>query len=248
MDTLHTTLRLASVVVCTLVLAACATSLPDRAVFGSDSDAAAPASDAAATEDVADAVEPARYQAREVFGAASGGGCLPCEQGTSAWHVRGVFGWALFSGDDDPTDDAYFGADLGYTSCEGCWGVDLFYRAHAARFTRDVPGTGLVRNDGDFSHLGVKLTYQGSFSSSFFWWLGVGPEFWWTDGYPRDEDGFGFFLEAGFGVNLSGNARIRAGVNMHGFDTDLERLDPADTDNSRFLLVFSPVVQLELSF
>lgn len=250
MDRLRTCMRLAFVVVCTWATVACATRLPDpRPVHGSGSDAVEVASAEVAEPGLRAA--PARYEARDlgIFGSASGGGgCLPCEQGQSSWHVRGVFGWAFYSGDDDPADDAYFGADLGYTSCNGCWGLDLFFRTHSAELTRAVPGAALVRQDGDFSHLGVKLTYQGSFSSTFFGWLGVGPEFWWTDGYTRDEDGFGFFVEAGLGVNLSRNVRLRGGVNLHGFDTDVVRLDPADDDNSRFLLVIAPVVELEFSF
>ena len=186
-----------------------------------------------------------------VFGAASDrAGCgLPCEGGGQQWHVRGLFGRAFFSGTDEASDCTYWGADLGTNFCGSCWGIDAFFRRHSGRFDRMVPGGPNGRDGGNFNHIGLKLTFQqGISNSNFYWWFGIGPAYFESEDYLVNDDGFGVFGEIGLGYNFSRNVRLRGGVNVHGFDTVVGRLDPADDGNSRFLLVFAPVIGLELSF
>lgn len=179
--------------------------------------------------------------------ARSWSGCgLPCADGLSMWHVRGVIGEAFFEGTDPADNCLYWGADLGRTFC-GCWGLDVFYRYHGDQFPRQ--GGTLTKDGGSWSHVGVKATYQSSFGQSrFYWWIGAGPEYFWTQDYLDDDSGFGVFAEAGVGYQLSKNLAVRAGVNAHAMDTTVGRLNPADDGVSRWLFVIAPVLELELNF
>lgn len=175
-------------------------------------------------------------------------GCaLPCADGISMWHVRGVIGEA-FSFGEDPIDNClYWGGDIGRTFC-GCWGLDAFYRYHSGQLDRNNPGDP-IKDGGSWNHVGVKVTFEGQIGSSkFYWWAGVGPEYFWTQDYLNDDDGFGVFGEAGLGYLLSRNLRLRLGVNVHGMDTDVTRELPADDGESRWLWVVAPVAEVEFSF
>jgi hypothetical protein len=175
-------------------------------------------------------------------------GCgLPCADGLSQWHVRGVLGYAFYEGDDPADSCLYWGFDVGRTFC-GCWGLDLFYRYHSGQFDR-AGGGPITEDGGAFHHIGVKATYERAFGQSrFYWWAGIGPEYFWTEDYIQDDSGFGIFGEAGIGYVLSRNFRLRLGVNVHAMDTDVGRLNPADDGESRWLFVIAPVVELELAF
>ncbi len=179
-------------------------------------------------------------------------GCgLPCANGISTWHVRGVVGRAFFSGTDAPEDCGYAGVDVGRTFC-GCWGLDAFYRWNSGQFHRLTNGQAGL-DGAEFSegmhHVGMKLTYESSFGNSkFFWWGGAGPEYFWSEGYDVNDTGFGIYAELGIGYVVNRSFRIRAGINVHGLDTDITRRDPADDGQSRWLWVLAPVVQLEIDF
>lgn len=175
-------------------------------------------------------------------------GCkLPCADGISMWHVRGVLGEAWSFGDDPIDNCLYWGADLGRTFC-GCWGMDAFYRYHSGQLDRQNLGD--PRKDGgSWNHVGVKLTYESQLGSSrFYWWVGAGPEYFWTKDYLTNDTGFGVFAEAGVGYLINQNLRIRAGVNAHGLDTDVTREFPADDGQSRWLWILAPVIELEIDF
>lgn len=175
-------------------------------------------------------------------------GCgLPCSDGLSMWHVRGVIGEAFFEGTDPADNCLYWGGDLGRTFC-GCWGLDAFYRYHSGQLDRQNLGD--PRKDGgSWNHVGVKLTYESQLGSSrFYWWVGAGPEYFWTKDYLTNDTGFGVFAEAGVGYLINQNLRIRAGVNAHGLDTDVTREFPADDGQSRWLWILAPVIELEIDF
>lgn len=181
---------------------------------------------------------------------------LPCERGCAPWSVRGVYGRGFFVGDDEAEGCSYYGIDIGRTLCR-CWGIDAFFRRHSGRFDRAVtttppggaPITSTGLDAGYFNHFGLKATQQRSFRGSrLYWWAGLGAEYFWTEDYLNNDDGFGLFGEAGLGFNVSNRWRIRAGVNVHGMDTDAGRLSPADDDQGRWLMVIAPVIQLEASF
>lgn len=171
---------------------------------------------------------------------------LPCEEGISTWHARALGGLAFAEGTDPPKDCGYLGADLGRTFCGsacGCWGVDLFYRTHQGRFDR-APGGG--KDGGRFHHLGVKATWERSLGRSrLYGYAGAGPEFFWTDDYRDDDSGFGAFAEAGVGYRLTRNLRVRAGLNVHGLDTDVARRSAADDGDGRWLWIVAPSVGIE---
>jgi hypothetical protein len=174
-------------------------------------------------------------------------GCrLPCADGLSQWHVRGAIGYAFYEGDDPADSCIYWGADVGRTFC-GCWGLDLFYRYHSGQFDRQ--GSTITKDGGSWNHVGIKATYEKSFGQSrFYWWVGAGPEYFWTSDYIQDDNGFGVFGEAGVGYLISQNLRVRAGINVHGMDTDTGRLNPANDGQSRWLWVLAPVLELEFDF
>ena len=179
-------------------------------------------------------------------------GCgLACADGLSQWHIRGVVGQVFFEGTDAPDSCDYAGIDIGRTFC-GCWGVDVFYRWHSGQLDRLQ--NGMVMRDGSefpdgFHHVGVKLTYESAIGNSkWFLWGGAGPEYFWTEGYINNDSGFGVYGEAGIGYVFNRNFRVRGGVNVHGFDTDVTRLNPADDGDSRWLWAIAPVIQLEVNF
>lgn len=249
----------AILLLCAGLLAACAGSrvVEGPSLSGSSSDGVLDAP--VGVEPVAPAARP-RYEVAElpaVFGAASDGGCgLPCETGCSQWHVRGVFGQGFFAGDDNGSDCTYFGFDIGSTMGDSCWSFDAFYRAHGGRFNREVTSgvaggstTTRGKDGGNFSHVGLKLAFQSSMgNSNIYWWFGIGPDYFWTDDYIDDDEGFGLYAELGLGFNISRNWRIRAGINVHGMDTDVTRIRPVDDGMARWMWAFAPVIQIEASF
>ncbi|MDJ0522288.1 MAG: hypothetical protein QNJ90_09465 [Planctomycetota bacterium] len=176
-------------------------------------------------------------------------GCWPpCNDGISQWHVRGVIGLSFSEGTDDFEDCNYWGVDVGRTFC-GCWGLDLYYRYNTGRFSRDE-GQGVFKDGGTWHHFGAKITFEKAFarSSRFYVWGGVGAGYFTTDDYVNDDSGFEIYGEAGVGYNVSENWRVRAGVNIHGMDTDVTRFSPVNDGDSRWLWIFAPVIQLEGSF
>ena len=174
-------------------------------------------------------------------------GCgMPCSDGLSMWYLTGVFGRAWQFGDDSGEDCWYWGFDVGRTFC-GCWGLDLFYRYHSSQYDRANPPQP-TKDGGEFHHVGIKFTYDFPISGRLYGWAGIGPEYWWTQGYLDDDDGFGVFGELGVGYVVSRNIRLRAGVNVHGIDTDVTRNSPADDGQSRWLWILAPVIEVEFAF
>lgn len=183
-------------------------------------------------------------------------GCcgLPCEAGCGTWHVRGVGGYTFISGEDCPEDGAgYFGADVGYTfPC--CLGVDVFWRMTTCLdFDRDVriPGTIPFRGTDTLSLglVGVKATYERSFSNGrLFGYAGLGPAFFYTNDALEDDTGFGAFGELGLGYRLGRRWRLRAGVEVAGLYTDVTRTNPIDDGERRWLVLVSPVAQVQFDF
>jgi len=255
-------LRICVVPVCLLLalsLAACASTLSPRAATYGQA-AAGDEGDVGETGDSSDttvsAQEPLRAERKTLRAsrARCWSGCgLPCEEGlTSCVLFRAVGGVSFVEGDDPGDSCSYFGADVGRTFCGtecGCWGVDLFYRTHSTRFDRVVATGATGRDAGRFHHLGIKATYERSIRKSrFYWWAGVGPEYFWTDDYQDNDSGFGVFGEAGLGYIVSRNWRVRAGVNLHGFDTDVGRLNAVNDGSSRWLWAIAPVIEIEGKF
>lgn len=176
-------------------------------------------------------------------------GCgLPCMDGISQWHVRGLGGIVTYSGDDPGDDCGYAGVDLGRTFC-GCWGLDLFYRWNSGQFERLV-AAGVAKDGGDWHHVGVKVSKEFAFgdNSPFYAYVGAGPQYFWTEDYISDDDGFGFFGEVGIGYALSRNFRIRAGVDFHGVNTSVTRRDPANDGDDRFLWLIAPNIGIEFDW
>lgn len=178
---------------------------------------------------------------------------LPCEKGCGNWHVRGLGGWPFFSGDDATLEGcSYFGLDVGRTwPC--CFGVDLFARTFGAEADRWVPIPGALgyagTDSGRFYTLGLKATWQGSFSGSrWFWYVGAGPEVFWARDYLVDDEGIGGFAEIGLGYRIAKNWRIRAGLDVHVLSTKTAHEDPWEDDESRLLWVFAPVIGVEVTF
>ncbi|MDJ0972941.1 MAG: hypothetical protein QNJ98_00600 [Planctomycetota bacterium] len=173
---------------------------------------------------------------------------LPCTEGTSMWHIRGLGGFVVYEGDDPGDNCGYWGVDFGRTFC-GCWGLDVFYRWNSGTFDR-ATALGPAEDGGDWHHFGVKITYEGQFAtnSRLFWWVGLGPEYFTTDGYDDDDSGFGVYAEAGIGYFVNRNFRIRAGVGIHGVDTDVGRENPADDGEKRWLWIIGPHIGVEVNF
>jgi hypothetical protein len=190
---------------------------------------------------------PQPYQAPAAAPARCWSGCgLPCSDGLSQWHVRAGIGYAFYEGDDPASECLYWGFDLGRTFC-GCWGLDLFYRYHSGQFPRE--GGPITEDGGSFHHVGVKATFERPFGSSrFYWFVGLGPEFFWTEDFINDDEGFGIFAEVGVGYVINQTFRVRAGLDLHAIDTDVGRLNPADDGDSRWLLVIAPTIGIEIAF
>lgn len=199
------------------------------------------------------AAAPAAYPAGTTFRRVAPQRCysgcgLPCADGISQWHVRGVAGRAFSEGTDPFKECTYFGADFGRTFC-GCWGLDAYYRYNTGRFTREMPA-GLFKDGGEWHHVGAKLTYEQGFSanSRLYAWGGVGGGYFWTEKYLANDSGPEVFGEAGLGFVLSKNWRIRAGVNVHGMDTNVTRRLMVNDGRSRWLWIIAPVAEIEASF
>ena len=174
---------------------------------------------------------------------------LPCADGISQWHVRGVVGIATFSGTDSAENCNYYGLDVGRTFC-GCWGLDFYYRYNSGRFTREpIPGR-TFKDGGEYQHFGAKLTYERGFgrNSRFYGWGGIGAGYFTTSKYIANDDGAEIFGELGVAYVLSRNWRLRAGVNVHGMDTKVTRRLPANDGQKRQLWIIAPVVEIEYSF
>jgi hypothetical protein len=163
------------------------------------------------------------------------------------WHLRAVGGYAFFFGEDPAEPCIYLGADVGRTFC-GCWGLDLFYRYNSGRFDR-INDPRATKDGGEFHHLGVKLTMEHSFNRSrFYWWAGLGPEYFFTKKYLENDSGFGVFGELGVGYVFNQNFRARLGVNAHGLSTTVTRENPADDGEARWLWIVAPVLEVEFDF
>jgi len=147
---------------------------------------------------------------------------------------------------EDPADDCgYYGVDVGRSICTSCWSIDAFWRGHTAQFDRDPIG----EDGGTWNHVGIKLTFEKSFGGSrWYGWVGAGPEYFWTNDYLHDDDGFGLFGEAGIGYVINRHLRVRAGVNVHAMDTSVGRQSPLDDGESRWLFAVAPVIGLEFDF
>lgn len=174
------------------------------------------------------------------------GSGLPSDNGISMWYLTGVFGRSFHFGDDHADPCWYWGFDSGRSFC-GNWGLDLFYRYHSGQYERDEQGAPDM-DGGSTHHAGFKLTYDIPLAGDFYAWTGAGPEYWWTEDYLTDDSGIGVYAEAGLGWVINRNLRLRAGVNMHGMDSDVTRKDPADDGQSRWLWVIAPVLQAEFAF
>jgi hypothetical protein len=173
---------------------------------------------------------------------------LACERGREKAHFRALGGWAFAFGDDTPDSGAYAGGDLGYTF-DGCIGIDVFYRYASARFDRQVPA-GLLEDGGDTHHIGLKVTYEASLDSSsgLYVWFGIGPEYFWTERYTNNDDGFGGMAELGIGYLLSDDVRARLGVSVHGFSSSAGRLNAVNDGSDRFLWTVAPTLGIEIDF
>jgi len=174
---------------------------------------------------------------------------LPCADGISQWHVRGVVGIATFSGTDSAENCNYYGLDVGRTFC-GCWGLDFYWRYNSGRFTREPTPGRTFKDGGEYQHFGAKLTYERGFgrNSRLYGWGGIGAGYFTTSQYIANDDGAEIFGELGVGYVLSRNWRLRAGVNVHGMDTKVTRRLPANDGQKRQLWVIAPVVEVEYSF
>lgn len=181
-------------------------------------------------------------------------GCgLPCENGCGDWHVRAVGGWPFIVDPDGDMDGCYyFGADAGYTwPC--CWGIDVFFRTFSGESEREVPIAGaptyLGTDVGEWYTIGVKATWQNSINNSkWFYYAGIGPEFFFTQNYVADDEGFGGFAELGLGYRFNRHWRVRGGVDVHGLITSAAQKNPADDGDDRLVWVFAPVIQVEFNF
>lgn len=173
---------------------------------------------------------------------------LPCRDGISQWHLRGVVGLVDCTGSDSSDPCSYWGADIGRTFC-GCWSWDVFYRYTSGRFLREVaPGT-TYRDGGEWHFFGTKVAIERQIArSQIYWWAGVGLSYYTTREYLNNDSGISPYGEAGLGWNLGRQWRLRAGVNVHGADTDVTRTQPANDGRSRWLWLVAPVVEAEFSF
>ncbi|MHC5012258.1 MAG: hypothetical protein ACYTG6_15165, partial [Planctomycetota bacterium] len=124
------------------------------------------------------------------------------------------------------------------------------YRYNSGRFDRQVPGRTLLEDGGHWHHFGAKLTWERSFTSTSPWyfWFGFGGEYFVTQDYVNDDEGFGIFGEIGLGYVVNQNIRVRLGLNAHGVDTDVTRLNPVNDGQSRWLWIWAPVLELEVDF
>jgi hypothetical protein len=160
-------------------------------------------------------------------------------------------GFAWFEGDDAPEGCMYWAAEIGRTFC-GCWGLGLFYAYTPAEFDRFVPAgaAGQTVDGGVFHHVGIKFTFEKSIADSrFYVHGGIGPEYWWSQDFIVDDEGFGVFGEIGVGYVFSRNFRAILGLNAHWmFDCRTGRYFPEDDDEGRDLWIVAPVLGIEVHF
>ncbi|MDJ0973201.1 MAG: hypothetical protein QNJ98_01910 [Planctomycetota bacterium] len=262
---------LAAACVAALVLGGCQSAQTltsdDVAALDAPVRAFGSASDAQSTDDVRMLVKSApvqsdAYVATNTTIAANNACCwsgcgLPCEQGISTWDVRAVVGYAFQEGDDPGSECGYFGIDVGRDFCScPCWGIDGFLRYHECEFDRVVggavggPAATVGEDGGQIWHLGVKVTWENSLRNSrWYYWVGFGPEYWWTQDYQDDDSGFGVYGEIGIGYVVNQNVRIRGGVNLHWLiDAEMGRENATDDGSGRDLFVIAPSVSVEFNF
>jgi hypothetical protein len=177
-------------------------------------------------------------------------GCytLSCERKENGWHVRANGGVGFWTGTDSGDMGFYGGVDLGYTMCN-CVGIDAFYRYAGTQFDRMLPG-GLLEDSGDFHTVGLKATFDKTFSdtSRWYWFAGLGAGYFKSRRFQVNDDGIAGFGEAGLGYMLSNAMRIRLGLNVHAMDTVTGRLDPANDTSSRLLWLIAPTLGFDLDF
>jgi hypothetical protein len=173
---------------------------------------------------------------------------LSCERKENGWHVRANAGVAFWAGQDSGDMGFYGGMDLGYTMCS-CVGIDAFYRYAGSQFDRTLPN-GLLEDNGDFHTVGVKATFDKTFSknSRWYWFAGLGVGYFKSRRFQVDDDGIAGFAELGTGYMLSNALRIRLGLNVHAMDTSTGRMNPAQDDDSRMLWLFAPTLGFDLDF
>ena len=186
----------------------------------------------------------------------------------SEWHVRALGGFPFFAGTDPGKGCNYWGVDIGTTRCN-CVGVDAFWRVMscsdvlsssgpgtsptangaprtaAAKFERD----GYGEDGGTMQFLGVKVTYEKSISGSpIYWYGGIGPEYFWTQSYIDDDDGFGGFAETGLGWRFASWGALRLGLDIHGDYTSVTRKAVSNSGQDRLLWTFAPNLGVEIDF
>jgi hypothetical protein len=151
------------------------------------------------------------------------------------WHVRAAGGATWLDGMGQASGaEATFGLDLGGTWRNGlCW--DVSWRTHeVGRQTTRLQNPSqppdpifnpqiVTMESGRLHQLGLKAGWEsprgpgdrrpGAFAMA-------GPEAWWTDGLTDDDSGFGVQAEAGVLWRAGRDAVLRAGVAVHGADTD----------------------------
>lgn len=173
---------------------------------------------------------------------------LPCERLRDVWSIQGIGGWAFTAGSDAGDDNFIAGFDV-TRWWDGCFGLGLYYRYTAQTFDRRVPG-GILEDAGGFHHLGIKLSYQSTFSpgSAWYWWAGLGFGWFGTAEYQRDHSGFEGYGAAGIGYLFHRRMRLRAGLDLHVTPTKAGRFDPGRDGSTRILWWFNPHIALEFDF
>ena len=187
----------------------------------------------------------------------------------SDWHVRLIGGFPFFSGTDPGTGCNYFGLDIGTTRAS-CIGVDAFYRVMSCSDKR-VAGTGpggsptarlaprsaeahfdrdgFGEDGGTFQFVGVKATWQKSFGGSpVYWYVGAGPEYFWTQNYIDDDSGIGAFAETGIAWRFARWGAVRLGLDVHADSTSVTRKSPSNSGKDRLLWTFAPNIGIEFDF
>ena len=177
-------------------------------------------------------------------------GCytLSCERKENGWHIRASGGVGFWTGTDSPDLGFYGGIDLGYSMCN-CIGIDVFYRYAGTQFDRTL-ANGLLEDSGDFHTIGLKATFDKSFSdtSRWYWWAGLGVGYFKSRRFQVDDDGVTGYAELGVGYMLSNSMRARLGLNVQALDTVTGRADPANDNSGRLLMLWAPTLGIDLDF
>ncbi len=154
-------------------------------------------------------------------------------------------GASFWFGDDSGDIGPYAGVDFGYTMC-GCFGIDVFYRYVGGTFDRIEP-SGILEDSGAFHHVGLKFTYQSSFSqgSRWYWWGGLGASWFKAREFRDKDDGIAGYGELGLGFLVTDSIRARLGVSAHAADTVIGRKLPSVDTGSRLLWTVAPTLGVE---